>query len=299
MTTQHPHEFSGSRKIGIAFFLNLSFTLLELGGGFLTNSMAILADALHDFGDSFALGLSYYLEKISTRESDRRYSYGYRRYSLLAALLSSIILLTGSVFIIKAALQRLLNPVRPVAEGMALLALVGIMVNGIAFLQLRRGKSLNLRVVGWHLIEDVLGWIAVLVISIVLLFSDLYILDPILSIGITLYIIYHVIINLKKTTSVWLQAVPEEIDTELLVQKILAIPGVLSVHHTHVWTLDGENHVLSTHVVVAPDATKAELMRIKGEIKHIAYAMDCEHVTLELEYSDEDCSLNHTHCDHD
>jgi cobalt-zinc-cadmium efflux system protein len=293
------HHQPETRIIGIAFFLNLCFTIAEIIGGILINSMAILSDALHDFGDSLALGLSYFLQKLSGKASDYKYSYGYRRYSILAALINSIILLTGSIFIIKAAIPRLIHPVQPQVKGMILFAILGILINGAAVLQLRRGKALNIRVVSWHFIEDVLGWIAVLIVSIVLLFSDLYILDAILSIMISCYIIYHVLINFKQALNVFLQVVPDEIDTRALEKKFTQIDKVKSVHHTHVWTMDGINHVLTTHAVVDEDINQADVIRIKSELKHIAYDMHCEHVTLEIEYSNEDCSMNHEHCDHE
>lgn len=293
---QHQRE---TRIIGYAFFLNLFFTILEIIGGFFTNSIAILSDALHDFGDSLALGLSYILQKLSNKGSDPKYSYGYRRYSILAAVINSIILLTGSVFIIRAAIPRLLHPVKPHAEGMILFAILGIIVNGAAVLQLRKGITMNIRVVSLHLVEDVLGWLAVLIVSIVLLFTDFYFLDPILSIVISCFIVYHVIANFKNSLKVFLQVVPDEVDTAALEGKFKQIGKVRSVHHTHIWTLDGVNHVLTTHVVVDQDTSQAEAKAIKSELKHIAYDMHCEHVTLEIEYSDEDCSMNHEHCDHD
>ncbi|MBN2602437.1 MAG: cation transporter [Candidatus Marinimicrobia bacterium] len=297
---ERPHpQLNETRIIGIAFFLNLFFTILEIIGGFFTNSIAILSDALHDFGDSLALGLSYLLQKLSNKGSNQKYSYGYRRYSILAAVINSIILLTGSVFIIRAAIPRLIHPIKPHAEGMILFAILGILVNGAAVLQLRKGQAMNIRVVSLHLIEDVLGWFAVLIVSVVLLFTDLYILDPILSIIISVYIVYHVIANFKISINVFLQVVPNEVNTAALEEKFKKIERVRSVHHTHVWTLDGVNHVLTTHVVVDQDISQAEAIAIKSELKHIAYDMHCEHVTLEIEYSDEDCSMNHEHCDHD
>lgn len=300
MSGQHSHHHhSETRIIGFAFFLNLFFTILEIIGGFLTNSIAIISDALHDFGDSLALGLSYILQKLSSKESDQHYSYGYRRYSILAAVINSIILMTGSIFIVRAAIPRLIHPVRPNAEGMIIFAVFGILVNGAAVLQLRKGKTMNIRVVSLHLIEDVLGWVAVLIVSIVLLFTDFYILDPILSILISCYIFYHVVINFRQTLKIFLQVVPSDIDTTELKKKFLAIDKVQSVHHTHVWTLDGVNHVLTTHVVVDQNTSQEEVIAIKSELKHIAYDMHCEHVTLEIEYSKEDCSMNHEHCDHD
>lgn len=298
MSHRHDHQ-QEQHAIGIAFVLNLFFSILEIIGGLLTNSIAIISDALHDFSDSLALGLSFILQKYSNRAGDAKYSYGYRRYSIMAAVINSIILLTGSGFILRAAIPRLLNPVKPHAEGMILLALIGIAFNGAAVLQLRKGKTLNIRVVSLHLVEDILGWIATLIVSIVLLVSDFYILDPILSIAITIYIIYHVLANLLRSLRVFLQVVPDDVDTATLETRFTSIANVRSVHHTHVWTLDGVNHVLTSHVVVDRDTSREDVIAIKSRLKHIAYDMHCEHVTLEIEYGDEDCSMNHDSGEHD
>jgi cobalt-zinc-cadmium efflux system protein len=235
--------------------------------------------------------MSWYLEKHSHKASDARYSYGYRRFSLLAALINTVILIVGSLFILSEAIPRLLNPEHSNAAGMAFLAVVGIAVNGLAVLRVRRGHSLNAQVVAWHLFEDVLGWIAVLIVSISLMFTDIHILDPLLSILISLYVLYNVIRSLRKTMALFLQAVPEAVDLPDVEHALLAIPQVQSVHHTHIWSLDGEHHVLTTHLVVDPDSTKQDLIRIKQAAAGIAGRMTLEHATIELEYGD-DCSMN-------
>ena len=250
--------------------------------------MAILSDSLHDLGDSFTLGLSWVLQKYSTKDYDARYSYGYRRFSLLAALLSTVILIVGSFFVLSAAIPRLFNPEHSDAKGMIAFALVGITVNGIAVLRLRGTSSLNARVVAWHLLEDVLGWIAVLIVAIVLLFTDIHILDPALSVLITIYVLYNVFRNLRKTVALFLQAVPEEIEVDDLEQKVIAIARVNSLHHTHVWSLDGEHHVLTTHVVVEDGATPQDVVDIKCEIRDLTGPLSLEHTTLEIEYESED-----------
>lgn len=288
----HPHEHTHQQtdNIQVAFFLNLGFTLFEVVGGLYTNSLAILSDALHDLGDSLSLGMSWYLERHSHRESDQKYSCGYRRFSLLAALLNTIVLIVGSLYILSEAVPRLLNPQETEAGGMIFLAVVGIAVNGMAALRVRRESSLNAQVISWHLLEDVLGWGAVLIVSIGLLITDLYILDPILSILINLYVLYNVIGKLRKTAALFLQAVPDTFEVVEIEHRLNDIRGVESVHHTHVWSLDGENHVLSTHLVVDPDADKATLIRIKEDVRRITGRMDLAHSTIELELGD-DCSM--------
>jgi len=287
----HDHSHDSTSDLRLAFFLNLSFTIIEIAGGIWTNSLAILSDAIHDLGDSLSLGMAWYLESYAYKDKDKKYSYGYRRYSLLSALINTVVLIVGSVFILSRAVTRLFNPEPVDAKGMILFAVLGIIVNGLAMLRLRGGKSLNAQVVAWHLIEDVLGWVAVLIMSIVLLFTDLYILDPIFSILITSFVLYNVIKNLRKTLALFLQAVPENMDLEMIENRLLAIDNVCSSHHTHIWSMDGEHHVLTTHLVVEEDTSQDEVLCIKEDINQLSKEMDFLHTTVEIEYGDEKCSM--------
>lgn len=257
----------------------------------LTNSVAIVADALHDLGDSFSLGLAWFLNRYAEKERDRYYSYGYRRYSLLGALVNTIVLIIGGIVVLYETVPRLLNPEPANGLGMAAFAVVGVIVNGLAAWRVKGGASMNARVVSWHLLEDVLGWVAVLIVSLVLLFTDWYILDPILSLLITGYVLYNVIRRLRETTSIFLQSVPEEIDIDQMEARLRAIDLVKSTHHTHIWSLDGEHHVLTTHIVVADETPKEEIFRLKREILALTQSYDFEHITIEIEYESEDCRL--------
>ncbi|MCJ7661487.1 MAG: cation diffusion facilitator family transporter [Anaerolineales bacterium] len=287
----HDHSNDSTGDLRLAFFLNLSFTIIEIAGGIWTNSLAILSDAIHDLGDSLSLGMAWYLETYARKDKDRKYSYGYRRYSLLSALINTVVLIVGSVFILSRAVTRLFNPEPVDAKGMILFAVLGIIVNGLAMLRLRGGKSLNAQVVAWHLIEDVLGWVAVLIMSIMLLFTDLYILDPIFSILITSFVLYNVVKNLRKTLALFLQAVPENMDLESIENRLLTIDNVCSSHHTHIWSMDGEHHVLTTHLVVEEDTSQDEVLCIKEDINQLSKEMDFLHTTVEIEYGDEKCSM--------
>lgn len=286
----HTHPPSASSGLGLAFFLNLAFTLLEIAGGLWTNSIAILSDSLHDLGDSVSLGMAWYFDRYAQKSHDRQYSYGYRRYSLLGALINAVILLGGSLWVLANAVPRLLNPEQTRPGGMALLAVVGILANGIAAYRLRGSQTLNAQVAGWHLLEDVLGWIAVLLVSIVLLFTDLYILDPILSILITLYILFNVIRKLRRTGRLFLQAIPESVDLAQLEDQILHHNLVRDVHHTHIWSLDGEHHVLTTHVVVGEDVGTQDAVRLKRDLAQQIKPDRFEHLTIEVEFGPDDCS---------
>lgn len=291
-----PHAYSddpaahgAGGSIRLAFLLNLAFTIAEFLGGWWTNSVAITADALHDLGDSVSLGLAWVLERVAGREASARFSYGYRRFSLLGALLNTVVLLVGSLLVLSEAVPRMLRPEHTDAEGMLAFALVGVAVNGAAVFKLRGTDSLNARVVAWHLLEDVLGWVAVLIVSVVLLFKDIPILDPLLSVLITLYVLYNVAGNLKTTLSLFLQAVPEGVDARRVEADLRAIEGVRSVHHLHIWSLDGEDHVLSAHLVVEPEVDRQHNRRIRAQARAVAGALATAHATIELEPAGEAC----------
>ena len=301
MGHNHNHSHQIIKDIRLAFFLNFSFAILEIFGGLYTNSLAIVSDAVHDLGDSLSLGMAWYLEKYSRKQEDSAFSYGYRRLSSLAALINTLILLIGSLYVITQAIPRLINPEPTDAKGMILFAVLGVAVNALAMLRLSKTSSLNGRIVAWHLLEDAMGWVAVLLVSIVLLFSDLYILDPILSIAIAVYILYNAIANLRQTINLFLQAVPKNINLQQLEQSILALDWVNSLHHTHVWSLDGEHHVLTTHIVVEENTTRAEILSIKSAIRHLGEKLGLEHITVEVDYHNEYCQMRqhelqqHTH----
>jgi cobalt-zinc-cadmium efflux system protein len=282
---QHHHDSTSG--IRTAFVLNLVFALIEIAGGLYTNSVAILADALHDFGDAVAIGMAWYLEDRAKRPRSGAYSYGYRRLSLLAALINAVILVTGSLFMLSMAVPRLLHPEPPDAQGMLALALLGMAVNGYAALRVRSGRTLNEQVISWHLLEDVLGWGAVLVVSLTLMVTDLPMLDPLLSILITFYILYNVVKNLRSTIALFLQAAPASVDIAALEHQLATLPHVVNVHDTHAWSLDGEHHVVTTHLVVAADATKAQLQQVKREALDLLHAADLRHTTVEIEFDDE------------
>jgi cobalt-zinc-cadmium efflux system protein len=288
----HTHAHGDTGTIRMAFFLNLGFTLLEFFGGLWTNSVAITADAVHDLGDTASLGLAWYLERFAQRGVSRTYSYGYRRFSLLGALINAGVLVGGSLFVLSEALPRLLDPQPTHAPGMIGFALLGILVNGAAILRLRRSQGLNARVVGWHLLEDVLGWVAVLIVSLVLFFvGDWYILDPLLSVLITLVVLVNAARSLRSVLRIFLQAAPSGMDVMEIDAELQRIDQVQSTHHTHVWSLDGEHHVLTTHLVVRPEATKATVVEVKNQARAIAERLEASHITVEVEYADEDCAM--------
>ncbi len=281
------HHASGNIKL--AFFLNLGFAGIEIVGGIVTGSTAILADAVHDLGDSFALGQAWYFEKVSLGKSNPRYSYGYKRFSLLGALISTIVLLTSSLFILAQAIPRIFAPHHPDAGGMILLALVGVTVNGFAMARLSKDKGMNSRVVALHLLEDVLGWVAVLVVAVILYFWDVPVLDPVLAVLITLYILGGVIKNLRAMLPVFLQAVPPELDLAVITREIEQLQHIRAVHHAHIWSLDGVHSVFTAHLELNILLDVEAYRQLKDDIRKLVERHGLYHSTVEIEYPGEAC----------
>lgn len=295
----HHHDHSGHdhghhhevKNLKLVFFINLAFTLIEIGGGLWTGSIAILSDALHDFGDSLSLGLAWYFQGLSQKKRDDAYSYGYRRFSLMGAFINSVVLAVGSGLILREAIPKLWNPGEPMPEGMAILAVLGIVFNGIAFYSLSGGNSMNSRVARLHLLEDVLGWVAVGIGATIMLITPLPIIDPILSIGIALYILWNVWGNLRKAGKIFLQAIPPGVDMEEIAQNVEAVEGVVSIHDLHVWSLDGEFHVLTIHLVLKDELTLSHISQLKQEVRQLIETEHIRHVTIEVEGEDEHCGF--------
>ncbi len=285
----HHHHDSDDQRIGWVFFLNLGFTVIEFIGGWLTNSTAIMADAVHDLGDSLSIGLAWFLARLGKKDANATFTYGYRRFSLLGALINGMVLIAGSIWVLGESIPRLAAPEMPHAQGMLLLAVFGVVVNGFAAWKLSAGKTLNERVLNWHLLEDVLGWVAVLIVSIVLMFIDWPIFDPLLSIAFTLFILFNVVRNLWTTIRLFLQASPDGARANAILRQLQTLPHVTTVHHLHFWSLDGEHDVLTAHLVLDEAIDPATQIELKRKIAEMLADLSLEHSTIEFEFPGEPC----------
>ncbi len=285
----------------VAFLLNLFFSVFELVGGFLTGSISIASDAVHDLGDAISIGISCFLEKKSALPPDGDYTYGYRGYSVLAGFFSTLFLLAGSLVVIYHAVLRLIEPVPIHYSGMMGFAVVGILCNGAAAFVTREGDSVNKRAVNLHMLEDVLGWIGVLLGAIVMKFTGFSLIDPILSILVAGFILVNALKNLGEIFRIFLVKTPGGISVEEVKNRLLAIEGVSDVHHIHLWSMDGVSVYATMHLVT--DENPAE---IKEKVRHLLSHHGITHVTLELEHSEEQCLepicqvrvSEHHHCHH-
>ena len=287
----HEHHHEEVKNIKVAFFLNLFFTLLEIVGGFFTNSMAILSDAVHDLGDCLSLGLAWYFQKVSGKGSDSSYSYGYKRFSLMGAVINSIVLVVGSIFILSAAIPRIFHPEKTQAAGMFFLAIVGVLVNGIAFIRLKKGSSLNEKVVSLHFLEDVLGWVSILVGAVIMYFFNAPFIDPILSVGIACFVLFNVFKNIRQTLHIILQGIPADIDIDELSAELQQFKGIEDIHDLHVWSVDGNYNILTVHVVMNKTLESDKITELKRKIRNSLKQKGIQHATIEFETSDERCDF--------
>lgn len=283
-------ERAAGNNLKVAFLLNLSFTAIEIAGGLWTGSIAILTDALHDAGDATSLGISWLLQRLSRKGRTATFTYGYRRFSTLGALITGSVLIVGLIAILWQSLSRLREPGEVNARGMIALALVGIALNGFAAYRTQRGSSLNERVATWHLLEDTLGWIAVLLGSVVMAIWGVPILDPLLAIGIALFVLWNIAKQLREVLRVFLQGTPESFDLAQFERDARALPNVLGTHQVNAWSLDGERHVLSAHVVMRDNIPREDLLAVRRQLQETLAGRDFTHIALQIELAGEGCS---------
>lgn len=272
------------KNILIAFILNMGFAIFEFIGGSITNSVAIISDSIHDMGDALSIGMSFFLERKSKKVPDDKYTYGYVRYSVIGSLITTCILLVGSILVVYNAIKRLFNPVIINYNGMIIFAVIGVIVNFIAAYYTKEGNSLNQKSVNLHMLEDVLGWFVVLIGAIIMRFTDISILDSILSILVALFILINALKNFKVILDLFLEKVPSDLSIDEIKKHLLEIKDVLNVHHIHIWSIDGYNNFATIHVVV-----KKNSKIIKDKIREELMEHGISHVTIELETENEKC----------
>lgn len=273
------------KKILVAFILNITFSIFELIGGLLTNSVSIISDSIHDFGDALSIGISLVLEKISKRKPDSTYTYGYARYSILGALITTIVLTVGSLFVIFNSINRILNPEPINYNGMIIFAIFGVVINFMAAYFTKDGKSINQKAVNLHMLEDVLGWVVVLIGSILMKFTNIVIIDAIMSIGIAMFILINALKNIQDILDLFLEKIPKDISIEEIKKHILSIEGIDDVHHIHIWSMDGINNYSTMHIVTK----KKNIQEIKNKVKEEMQEHNISHTTIEIEDSPNNC----------
>ena len=277
----HHHHKKAGQNLAFVFFMNLTFNIIVIVGGLATNSMAILADCIHDLSDTISIALAWTLEKVSQKDSNEKYSYGYQRFSILGAVIISVFVIVMAFVILSEAIPLLFSPEDVDAEGMMLVAIVGIIFKSVSVYRLHGGETFNEKAILFHQLGDVFEWVAILVLSIVLMFwKGAPYLDPFVSIGIALWLIFNLGRNLYKSLEVLLQKTPDNFDIEEFKSQIMAIDGIMAIENFHIWSLDGIDSVM-TLKVKADFGKNAE--EIKEEIHDISKEYHIVDITIEFD----------------
>ena len=271
---------SSKTSIWLAFFLNLSYAIVEFIAGGIFGSSAVLADSVHDLGDAIAIGISALLETISNREEDRQYTLGYKRFSLLGAMLTAVILMIGSVLVILENITKIAHPQPVNEEGILWLGIIAVAINVLASLVVRKGKTKNESILSLHFLEDTLGWLAVILMAIILRFTDWYILDPLLSLVISIFILSKAIPRFWSALKIFLDAVPEGVETSDLEKDLEALPNVKSVNQLSIWSMDGLENNAIVHVCLE----EVEHMEVcKESIRDLLKTCGFQNITIEVD----------------
>ena len=266
--------------VWVAFFLNLSYAIVEFIAGGIFGSSAVLADSVHDLGDAIAIGISAFLESISNREEDSHYTLGYKRFSLLGAMVTAVILMTGSVLVILENIAKIFHPQSVNDEGIFWLGIIAITINVLASLVIRKGQTKNESILSLHFLEDTLGWVAVILMAIVLRFTDWYILDPLLSLAISFFILSKALPRFWSTLKIFLDAVPEGVDIQKIKTDLAELDHVASINQLNLWTMDG----LEKNAIVHVCLKEMEHMETCKESIRI-FLKDCgfQNITIEVD----------------
>ena len=277
------------RAVWLAFFLNLSFAIVEFIAGGIFGSSAVLADSVHDLGDAIAIGISAFLESISNRKEDSHYTLGYKRFSLLGAMVTAVILMTGSGMVMLENMVKLFHPQPVNEEGLLWLGIIAISVNVLASLVIRKGQTKNESILSLHFLEDTLGWLAVILMAIVLRYTDWYILDPLLSLAISFFILSKAIPRFWSTLRIFLDAVPEGIDIKQVKNDLEQLDNVASINQLNLWTMDG----LEKNAIVHVCLEHVKAMEVcKESIRTLLKESGFQNVTIEV---DEDLATHQAH----
>jgi cation diffusion facilitator family transporter len=268
--------------VWLAFFLNLTYAIVEFIAGGVFGSSAVLADSVHDLGDAIAIGISAFLETISNREEDNQYTLGYKRFSLLGALVTAIILMTGSVLVVLENVTKILNPQPVNDEGILWLGIIAITINVLASLVVGKGKTKNESILSLHFLEDTLGWLAVILMAIVLRFTDWYILDPLLSLVISFFILSKALPRFWSTLKIFLDAVPEGLDIEQVKNGLERLDNVASLNQLNLWTMDGLEKNAIVHLCLED---WEQMTETKNQVRQLLEERGVQNITIEVDTS--------------
>lgn len=281
MIHHHTHNDGAGKNILSAFFLNFTFTVISLVGGWVTNSMAIISDSIHDLGCTLSIALAWLFERIAKHHPTTRFNFGFRRFALLGAFVNAFILLSGSSVVLYESFRRMASPEEVNAEGMLWFAILAILFKGLAVWRTWKGSSVNQRMVSLHLLGDCLGWVAVLIASVVMIFVKIPLLDPILSVCISLYILYNVVSNLIIAFRIVLEGVPSSVDHGVLYAEVESVEGIHEIRALRVWSMDNVHHVAEVELLTS-FTDMHEVEQLKSSLRTLLASHGIVQSTIEV-----------------
>ncbi|MGQ9702158.1 MAG: cation diffusion facilitator family transporter [bacterium] len=281
------HRIVNTRILFIVVFLNLFITIAEVMGGLLANSLALLSDALHNFSDSLALLTSYIALRLGQRQSTVKMTFGYKRAEILTAFFNSSLLIVIIFFLFKEAVSRFSNPREINSVLMATIAMIGLVANMISVLLLKKDAhhNLNIKSAYLHLVADALSSVAVVVASILIKLFNFFLLDPLLTIVIGIYILRESYFIVRDTIKILMQSTPPDIDLMEIKSAVEKIPEVHNVHHIHIWQMTAKEIHFEGHIDVCEDYRTSEVASIIKKIeKLLAEKFNISHITIQVEF---------------
>jgi cobalt-zinc-cadmium efflux system protein len=285
----HHHHNPKLTNVGRAFIigivLNMTFVVIEFLSGFYTNSLALLSDAGHNLSDVATLGLSLFAFQISKRKATPTYTYGFHKSTILASLINAVILLIAVGSIGWEAIQRFISPEETQGKVISIVAGIGIVINAVsAFLFFRdKEKDLNVKGAYLHLALDAVVSAGVVIAGLIISYTGIKWIDPLISLVIMAVVIYSTWGLLTESLKLSLDAVPYAINMESVKSEMLKIKGITSIHHIHIWAMSTTRNAMTAHLMLEKDLTDKEVAEIKHKMKHTLEHMNIQHVTLETE----------------
>jgi cobalt-zinc-cadmium efflux system protein len=286
----HSHPPVNVRNLLVATLLNMVITVVQVAGGLLSGSLALLSDALHNLSDTFATFIAYMASLIGRREANPKLTFGYKRIEILAALLNAVILIVMSGFLLKLAWDRIQEPREVDSLIMLVVAMIGLLANVYAVVILKKDvhKSINVRAAYVHLIGDAMTSVLVVVGGVLIQFWQIYWIDPVITVLISVYIIREAFVILRESVQILMQSTPANLDLKKIRRRVEEIPDVKSLHHVHAWTLTDHQLHLEAHVELVKDLRLSEVKSIHAGIEQIlVQEFQVKHVTLQFEYDPE------------
>jgi cobalt-zinc-cadmium efflux system protein len=282
----HAENVRGKKLLWVTL-LNFSISLVQVAGGIISNSLSLISDAIHNLGDTSAIFIAFLAGKHADKKPDARKTFGYKRTEILAALFNAVVLIAICIFLFVEAYERFRNPQAIKGGIMLSVAVFGLIANLISVLVLQKEKSynLNIRAAYLHLLGDTLSSVAVIAGGIAILVWQIYWLDPLVTVAVGVYIIYHTWDVVRQTVDILMQATPRHIDIQEIKQSLEALPQVENIHHLHIWQMDDEHIHLEAHLNISQDLSLSKAQTVRHDVETLLKdKFGISHITLQIEY---------------